>query len=62
MRLQSDDMTTPMELGPYTPSSDTVEIQLNESDGVQEDTRYFYLIVATNVIGSAMSGETEFCK
>ena len=59
----SDTNQTAMMLGPYTPeSASRVEITLNSSDGIHQNVRYHFQILAVNTIGSSTSSGMEFCK
>ena len=50
-------------LGPYAPESGSrVDITLNSSDGIYQNVRYHFQILAVNTIGSSTSREIEFCK
>ena len=54
---------TAVMLGPYVPeSASRVEITLNSSDGIHQNVRYHFQILAVNIIGSSISSEMEFCK
>ena len=49
--------------GPYAPeNASRVEITLTSSDGIYQNVRYHFQILAVNTIGSSTSGEMEFCK
>ena len=50
-------------LGPYTSNgAPRVEETLNSSDGICQNVRYHFHILAVNIIGSSTSSDMEFCK
>ena len=54
---------TAVMLGPYAPgSASRVEIMLNSSDGIHQNVRYHFQILAVNIFGSSISSGMEFCK
>ena len=54
---------TAVMLGRYVPQKTSrVEITLNSSDGIHQNVRYHFQILAVNAIGSSTSREIEFCK
>ena len=60
---RSDVNQSAVVLGPYTSDgASQVEITLNSSDGIHQNARYKFQIIAVNVIGSSNSSEMEFCK
>ena len=62
----SDVNKSTMMLGPFMTAGLTgasrVEITLNSSDGILQNVRYHFLILAANIIGSSTSSGMEFCK
>ena len=64
LNIGSSDLNlTAMMLGPYTSNgASRVEIALNSSDGIHQNTHYHFQILAVNIIGSSISRGMEFCK
>ena len=50
-------------LGPCTKNgASRVKITLNSTDGILQNVRYHFQILAVNIIGSNTSSGMEFCK
>ena len=64
LSIGSSDMNqTAVMLGPYVPeNASRVEITLNSSDGIHQNVRYHFQILAVNIFGSSISSGMEFCK
>lgn len=63
LNIGSDVNQSAVVLGPYTSDgASQVEITLNSSDGIHQNARYKFQIIAVNTIGSSNSSEMEFCK
>ena len=59
----SDVNQSKMMLGPYTLNGTSrIEITLKSSDGILQNTQYYFQISAVNKIGSSTSSGMEFCK
>ena len=54
---------TAVMLGTFVPeNASRVEITLNSSDGIHQNLRYHFQLMAVNIIGSSASSGMEFCK
>lgn len=64
LNIGSSDVNQPaMVLGPYiSDGASQIEITLKSSDGIHQNARYNFQIVAVNIIGSSNSNEMVFCK